>query len=96
VVTAVVRNAGPARSVHFNLKAIAPRKLTGKIKPKVLQNISVAARHSSQFKFLVPVKRKAKGKFRVKVSLATEGRTIRKQTGKVKVLKKKHKKKRQR
>lgn len=96
VVTATVRNAGDVRSVHFNLKATAPKKLTGKVKPTMLRNLSIAAGQSSKFRFRIPVKRKAKGRFRVKVSLVAKRRTIKKQTGKVKVLNRKSKKKRRR
>jgi hypothetical protein len=94
IVTAIVRNSGTSHSVHFNLKAYAPKKRTGKIRPASLRNLSLSGGDSSQFKFKIPVKRKAKGKFRVKVSLTTKGRTIKKQTGKVRVLKPKKKNRR--
>jgi hypothetical protein len=89
IVTAIVRNAGTSHSVHFNLKAYAPKKRTGKVRPASLRNLSLSGGHISQFKFKVPVKRRAKGKFQVKVSLVTKGRNVNRKTVRIKILKKK-------
>jgi hypothetical protein len=94
VVTAQVRNSGDYRSAKFNLRASAPKKLTGQIKFTPLRNLSISERHNSTIKFKVPVKRKAKGKFQVKVSLVASSRKIERRTAKVRIVKAKKKRKR--
>lgn len=87
VVTAYVRNADEDRSGHFNLKAAAPRKQTGKIRFATMRNLSISGRRTSTFKFTVPVKRSAKGKFQVTVSLIAPDRKLVRKTARVKILK---------
>jgi|GEM_PF-6746575 len=89
VVTALIRNSGDYRSAKFDLRASAPKKLTGKIKYTPLRNLSIGDRSSSAIKFKVPVKRNAKGKLQVKISLVSSNRTITRKTGKVIVVRKK-------
>ncbi len=74
LVTATVRNAGNAATLNpVSLKATSPRKSTRPVKSVRIPSIRIGEKVTR--KFLVPVKKSAKGRFRVKVALTYKGHT---------------------
>ena len=86
LVTVRLRNTGDQKSGVIVLKATGPRKSTGKAKARKIK--SVAYGKSVVHRFRVPVKRNAKGRFKVKVTVTHKGKSISRQTGKVRIQKK--------
>lgn len=92
LVTATVRNVGDAASFPVVLKATAPKKSARTVKALTIPMVRIGA--TAVRKFRIPVKRTARGKFKVKVNLTHEGISLTRlsaQTGAVKVLKTKRK-----
>lgn len=73
VVKVTVRNSGTAASGPFTLQASAPAKLTGKVKD--IRSQPMGRGKSITKTFRIPVKKTAKGRFKVKVKLIPQGKT---------------------
>ena len=84
VVTAVVKNSGTATSNAIALKATAPKQSTRNV--KAIKAGPLGRGKSLTRKFRIPVKRSAKGKFKVKVVLSSGGKTITRSTGMIKIV----------
>ena len=92
LVTTTVRNVGDAASFPVLLKAASPKKMTKPVRSVNIPTVRIG--ETVVRKFRIPVKKNAKGKFRVKVNLTHNGLSLTKlsaRTGVVRVQKVKRK-----
>ena len=88
LVTTTVRNVGDAASFPVSLKAASPKKMTRPVKALKIPTVRIG--ETATRKFRIPVRKKAKGKFRVTVTMTHDGLSFTKltaKTGTVKILK---------